>query len=219
MPSPIGSTEIFFPGIWKAAAALEDGVAPELSAAADMPLLLEGLLAAPFDVDADGGGDGDGVLVGAGLGTEENPYGEKLGHRTHTTTVRVCDRLTTTDTPGFVGLVEAGGGEEVGDDRGFYAAVNKRIGGRKQGGLTVEVAVLVEEDSDCVLDDCTPRTTVHCRTTCTIGSPFFPTTGVNVTVHVSVARPAGLQQQPDRESAYTRDYPPKHTNVLIVCTV
>lgn len=77
MPSPIGSTEIFFPGIWKAAAALEDGVAPVLSAAADMPLLLEGLLAASFDVDVDvdvdGGGDGDGVLVAAGLGMEENP--------------------------------------------------------------------------------------------------------------------------------------------------
>jgi hypothetical protein len=64
-PRPIGRTEIFFPGIWKDAAALEDGVPVVLSAAGDMPLLPEGL---------EGGVVvGDGVLVAAGLGTEENP--------------------------------------------------------------------------------------------------------------------------------------------------
>jgi hypothetical protein len=67
IPRPIGSTEIFFPGIWKAAAALEDEVAVVLSAAADMPLLDEGL------VEADGGVVGDGVLVAAGFGTEDKP--------------------------------------------------------------------------------------------------------------------------------------------------
>jgi len=46
-----------------------------------------------------------------------------------------------------------------------------------------------------VTEDWTPGTTVHCRTTCTRGSPLFPVTGVNVTVHVSVAGPEGLQQQ------------------------
>jgi hypothetical protein len=70
IPRPIGSTEIFFPGIWKAAAALEDGVAVVLSAAADMPLLAEGLAE---EAGVDGGGVGDGVLVAAGLGTEETP--------------------------------------------------------------------------------------------------------------------------------------------------
>jgi hypothetical protein len=72
IPRPIGSTEIFFPGIWKAAAALEDAVALVLSAAADKPLLDEGLVE-PFDVD--GGVVDGGALVGAGLGlgTEENP--------------------------------------------------------------------------------------------------------------------------------------------------
>ena len=40
MPRPIGSTEIFFPGIWKADAALVDGEAVALSAA-DVPLLDE----------------------------------------------------------------------------------------------------------------------------------------------------------------------------------
>ena len=40
IPRPIGSTEIFFPGIWKADAALVDGEAVALSAA-DVPLLDE----------------------------------------------------------------------------------------------------------------------------------------------------------------------------------
>lgn len=73
MPRPIGSTEIFFPGIWKAAAALEDGEAVELSAAAEPLLLLpEGLAAG--SLDGEGVGVGDGVLVAAGvIETEENP--------------------------------------------------------------------------------------------------------------------------------------------------
>ncbi len=61
IPRPIGSTEIFFPGIWKADAALEDGVPEVLSAAGDK-LLLEV-----------GGVVVGGVLVAAGLGTEDNP--------------------------------------------------------------------------------------------------------------------------------------------------
>jgi hypothetical protein len=88
IPRPIGSTEIFFPGIWKAAAALEDALAV-LSAAADRPLLDEDL---EDLVEVDGGVVDDGALVAAGLGTEETP---------------------TTDTPGSTGLVDAGGGEEV----------------------------------------------------------------------------------------------------------
>jgi hypothetical protein len=75
IPRPIGSTEIFFPGIWKAAAALEDGVALVLSAAADMPLLGDGLAIGVGVVDGEGVGDGvgDGVLLAAGIETEENP--------------------------------------------------------------------------------------------------------------------------------------------------
>ena len=65
IPRPIGSTEIFFPGIWKAAAALEEAVELVLSAAADMLLLAEGLV--------DGGVVVGGLLVAAGLGTEDNP--------------------------------------------------------------------------------------------------------------------------------------------------
>lgn len=71
IPSPIGSTEIFFPGIWKAAAALEDGLAVVLSAAADMLLLAEdgsGVVAGVGD-----GVLGGGVLVVAGIETEVNP--------------------------------------------------------------------------------------------------------------------------------------------------
>jgi hypothetical protein len=67
IPRPIGSTEIFFPGIWKAAAALEDGVAVVLSAAADKLLLAEGVAVGALA----GGGVGDGVLIE--IETEENP--------------------------------------------------------------------------------------------------------------------------------------------------
>jgi hypothetical protein len=69
IPRPIGSTEIFFPGSWKAAAALEDEVAVVLSAAADKPLLVEGSV----EAGVDGGVVGGGVLLAAGLGTEETP--------------------------------------------------------------------------------------------------------------------------------------------------
>jgi len=150
IPRPIGSTEIFFPGIWKAAAALEDGEVVVLSAAADMPLLAEAL------AEVDGGVVVAGGLVAAGLGTEESP---------------------TTDTPGGGGGVEEGGASEDKD---------------------AEATVLVEGGSVCVTEDWAPGTTVHCRTTCTRGSPLVPVTGLNVTMHVSVAGPEG---------------------VLIVCTV
>ncbi len=67
IPRPIGSTEIFFPGIWKAAAAVEDAVAVVLSAAAAvlLPLLDEGLV--------EGVVVGGGVLVVAGFETDESP--------------------------------------------------------------------------------------------------------------------------------------------------
>jgi len=146
IPSPIGSTEIFFPGIWKAAAALalEDAVAVLLSAAAAMLLLAEGLV--------EGVVVGGGVLVAAGFETDESPM---------------------TDTPGSIGLEDAGGGEEVED------------GGALEDD--VEVVVLAEGGADWA-----PGVTVHCRTTRTRGSPLFPVTGVNVTMHDSVAGPEGV---------------------------
>jgi hypothetical protein len=87
IPRPIGSTEIFFPGIWKADAALEDGEAEVLSASADVPLLP----APPLEdlVDCEGGGE---VVVVTERATVDSP---------------------TTDTPGSGGAVDAGGGEEV----------------------------------------------------------------------------------------------------------
>jgi hypothetical protein len=49
----------------------------------------------------------------------------------------------------------------------------------------------VDVDEELELDaGGSPGVTVHCRTTCTIGWPFGPLTGVNVTVHVSVTGPA-----------------------------
>jgi hypothetical protein len=82
IPRPIGSTEIFFPGIWKAAAAVEDGEEEALSATVtgDVPLLLTIDLGeeAP-DADGNGGDEvvvgtpGDEVAVVVGAGIMERP--------------------------------------------------------------------------------------------------------------------------------------------------
>jgi hypothetical protein len=54
------------------------------------------------------------------------------------------------------------------------------------------VVVDVDDAVDKALVDweATPGTTLHCRTTCTKGSPLAPVTGVNVMTHVWVAGPA-----------------------------
>jgi hypothetical protein len=67
IPRPIGSTEIFFPGIWKADAALEDGEAEVLSASAEVPLLVAPPLAL---VDRE---DGDEVVVVTERATVDSP--------------------------------------------------------------------------------------------------------------------------------------------------
>jgi hypothetical protein len=52
----------------------------------------------------------------------------------------------------------------------------------------------VNTDEELLGDwEAVPGVTVHCRTTCTRGSPFDPVTGVNVIVHVWVTGPALLQ--------------------------
>lgn len=48
---------------------------------------------------------------------------------------------------------------------------------------------------DELLVDWEAGDTVHCRTTCTRGSPVGPLTGVSVIVHVWVTGPAALQQE------------------------
>jgi len=54
----------------------------------------------------------------------------------------------------------------------------------------------VNTDDELLGDwEAAPGVTVHCRTTCTRGSPFDPVTGVNVSVHVWVTGPALLQQE------------------------
>jgi hypothetical protein len=58
-----------------------------------------------------------------------------------------------------------------------------------------------------VPEDWAPGTTVHCRTTCTRASPLFPVTGVNVTMHVSVTGPEGLQQQQQQQQHQTMNQP------------
>lgn len=74
IPRPIGSTEIFFPGIWKADSAVEDGEEEVLSAtvtAAGPPLLVVDLGGVAAVLDDKGGGDEVSVAVGSG--TVERP--------------------------------------------------------------------------------------------------------------------------------------------------
>lgn len=79
IPRPIGSTEIFFPGIWKADSAVEDGEEDVLSApvTGDVPLLLAVDLEEPAAPVTDGefGGDVVVLVVGrdVGRGIEEIP--------------------------------------------------------------------------------------------------------------------------------------------------
>jgi predicted ribosome-associated RNA-binding protein Tma20 len=74
IPRPIGSTEIFFPGIWKADSAVEDGEEEEALSATvtgDVPLLLVvdmGAIAPVID-----GKVGDEVVEEVGSVTEESP--------------------------------------------------------------------------------------------------------------------------------------------------
>lgn len=54
---------------------------------------------------------------------------------------------------------------------------------------------VVDVDEELVDWGAAPGTTVHCRTTCTKGSPLAPVIGVNVMTHVWVAGPALLQRE------------------------
>jgi hypothetical protein len=72
IPRPIGSTEIFFPGIWNADSAVEDAEEDVLSATVtgDVPLLLAVDLEEPATPVTDGefGGDVVVLVVGGGVG-------------------------------------------------------------------------------------------------------------------------------------------------------
>ncbi len=85
IPRPIGRTEIFFPGIWKADEVV-DAEAEALSATVtpDVPLLVdfETFVVAPVVGD----GVGDGVMVGS----EEEPYKKVRGKLTPDTYQRRC---------------------------------------------------------------------------------------------------------------------------------
>jgi len=101
IPRPIGSTEIFFPGIWNADSAEEDGEEDVLSATVTgevPPLLVVDLEepAAPV-IDGEVGDEVVGLVVerGVGRGTEEIPV---------------------TDTPGFIELVDVVADEDA-DER------------------------------------------------------------------------------------------------------
>lgn len=183
IPRPIGSTEIFFPGIWKAdAAALADDEAVALSAA-DVPLLDKEVVVAP---------DNDTVLVGSGSAVDATGFGstelEGVGVEDEDDAVEMLARGTeekTTegtedDAEVVVDVLSAEEVEEVVDE--------------EEREVDVEVVVDggAEEMVDELLPDWATADTVHCRTTCTRGSPFGPLTGVIVIVHVSVTSPESV---------------------------
>ena len=223
IPRPIGSTEIFFPGIWKAdAAALADDEAVALSAA-DVPLLDKEVVVAP---------DNDMVLVGSGsyvkvrvpyhgngrgmidsqtLTPQDSdllnsralvlmrtkamqwrcsPGGQKkrpLAAVTTTKNSKLGPRLTTEGTEDDAEVVvDVLSAEEV-----------EVVVDEEEREVDVEVVVDGgdEEMVDELLPDWATAVIVHCRTTCTRGSPFGPLTGVIVIVHVSVTGPESLQQR------------------------
>jgi len=91
IPRPIGSTEIFFPGIWKADSAVEDGEEEVLSAtvtaAGPLPLVVD-LAGVALVVDGKLGGE---VSVVVGSATVERPL---------------------TATPGFAELVDVATDED-----------------------------------------------------------------------------------------------------------
>lgn len=126
-----------------------------------------------------------------------------------------------TDTPGFIELedvvTDEDAEERVVDD--FTSCYHrKETEYRIQEGLTVETMELLDAGGG-LLEDWAPAVTLHCRTTCTRGSPFDPVTGVNVIVHDSVTGPASLQHR--RMNQYKKDSSNRtiKTDVLTVCTV
>lgn len=173
IPRPIGSTEIFFPGIWKAAEVV-DAEAEALSATvtADVPLLVdfEAFVVAPVVGD----GVGDGVMVG----TEEEPELELVG-------------VATDEDEAETVMLERGMEErearDVEDDAEAVTEVLFTEERELVAIVEVEAVDLEVVDLEVVVD---AGVTVHCRTTCTRGSPFDPVTGVNVIVHVWVTGPA-----------------------------
>jgi len=174
IPRPIGSTEIFFPGIWKAAEVV-DAEAEALSATvtADVPLLVdfEAFVVAPVVGD----GVGDGVMV---VGTEEEPELELVG-------------VATDEDEAETVMLERGMEErearDVEDDAEAVTEVLFTEERELVAIVEVEAVDLEVVDLEVVVD---AGVTVHCRTTCTRGSPFDPVTGVNVIVHVWVTGPA-----------------------------
>jgi hypothetical protein len=125
-----------------------------------------------------------------------------------------------TDTPGFIELEDVVADEDaeerVVDDLCHMLSSQRN---RIQEGLTVETIELVDAGGR-LLEDWAPAATLHCRTTCTRGSPFDPVTGVNVMVHDSVTGPASLQQH-RKMNQYKKGSSKRtrKTDVLTVCTV
>lgn len=101
MPRPIGSTEIFFPGIWKAASAEEDGEEEVLSATvtAAGPLLLV--------VDL-----GGVAVVVVGKGSDEVVDGKPGGEVSVAVGSATVERPLTA-APGFMELEDVVSDEEV----------------------------------------------------------------------------------------------------------
>jgi len=170
IPRPIGSTEIFFPGIWKAAAALDDAEAVAFSAA-DVPLPDEEVAVA----------SDDDVVVGSG--TDENPTIDAPG------ATELEDVGVDEDEDDAMVMLERGIEEKTAEGTDDDAEVVVEV-----------LSVVVDGGSEVVKVDAVDElpadweaaVTVHCRTTCTRDSPFGPLTGVSVIVHVWMTGPASV---------------------------
>jgi len=180
-----------------------------LSAAVTAPLAVEEAGVA----FADGGGDGEVVGSGSGfevtelvgvdeeeeetgvMGTEEKTF-DRCYHSKNSNQHRVLTIAEDTEDDAEV-VVEVLCAEDTEDDTEVVVEVLCA----EDNDLVVDVeemeVVDVNDADDKVLVDweAAPGTTLHCRTTCTKGSPLAPVIGVNVMTHVSVAGPTLLQQQ------------------------
>jgi hypothetical protein len=177
-----------------------------LSAAVTAPLAVEevGVVNGVGDGEVVGSGTGVEVteLVGVGedeeetgvMGTEEKTF-DRCYHSKNSNQHWVLTMAGDTEDDAEV-VVELLWAEDNEDD----AEAVVEVLWAEDNELVVDVERIEVVDAGCErVDDvdweAAPGTTVHCRTTCTKGSPLAPVTGVNVMTHVWVAGPALLQRE------------------------
>jgi hypothetical protein len=178
IPRPIGSTEIFFPGIWKAAWAVPEGEEEALSAAvtAGVPLLGVEVVVAGVEV-------GDGEVVGLVDVVVDEEEEETSGVLERETEVKIIAGDTEDDAEVVVEVLWVEDVELVVDVEAEEVVVEEVV------DVDCKEVEVNADDEELLDEGAVPATTWHCRTTCTRGSPLDPATDVNVITHVSVTGP------------------------------